>query len=251
MPRRLQQRPLEIGRADDRQPLRIGCHAFPSRRIASSMRLTTMRNCSRARRRRDATVPSGISSSAAISGDVRSSSSNRTKISASSGIDLGQRQVAQLDRRLLVEHVAPVTHPPVHVLVQLQAHGLAPPRERHAQRGSDQERPLAVMVDVGQALGGDQEGLLRRIGRGVGIQAAPPQRPPDQGVVRVEHPLQAGAVGGRARRDDRGGAGRDRLRRRLSRLHERQFGHVPISSCACPHQPITETARRPPRPPPG
>ena len=27
------------------------------------------------------------------------------------------------------------------------------------------------MVDVGQALGGDQEGLLRRIGRGVGIQA--------------------------------------------------------------------------------
>src|SRR6185312_3397223 len=89
---RHQEAPLEIGGADDAQLAReagIGAaHACPSRRMVTSIRPTTIRNCSRARRRREATVPSGISSDAAISGDESPSISNITKTSARSGSTL-------------------------------------------------------------------------------------------------------------------------------------------------------------------
>ena len=78
---------------------------------------------------------------------------------------------------------------------QGQASRLAPHGQRHAQRGADQEGALAIGVDVGEALGGDQERLLGRVGGGVGLQPAAAQRPPDQRVMGDEHPLQPLAIG--------------------------------------------------------
>ena len=48
--------------------------------------------------------------------------------------------------------------------------------------------------DVGEALGGDEEGLLRDVGGGVGGEPAAAHRAPDHGVVGHEHSFQAGAL---------------------------------------------------------
>src|SRR5690606_5779374 len=56
--------------------------------------------------------------------------------------------------------------------------------------GSEQKGSLAAAPDVRQPFGGDQEGLLSRVGGRVGGQAHAPERAPDELVVRPEHLLQ-------------------------------------------------------------
>jgi hypothetical protein len=52
-------------------------------------------------------------------------------------------------------------------------------------------------MNVGQAFGGDQESLLRDFTDGVRAHTPPPQHPPDDLVVGVEHAGEAIWIGGR------------------------------------------------------
>ena len=132
------------------------------------MRAAASRNCSRARRRRDATLPSGICSSSAISGEVRPFELVEHEHLDQIGVDLGQHEIAKLRVGALVAGVAVDGEALIHVFVQLPAYGLAAERVRDAQGGRDQKRSFAFRADVVQPLGGKQERLLGRVFGGLG-----------------------------------------------------------------------------------
>jgi hypothetical protein len=84
----------------------------------------------------------------------------------------------------------------VDVLRQLPARPRPVRRLRDVKRGADQEGALLSDRDVGQALRGDQEDLLRGIGGDVGRQAAAAQHPPDHASMRLEHLFEAAVIAG-------------------------------------------------------
>ncbi len=65
---------------------------------------------------------------------------------------------------------------------------------RHLQRGGDQEGSFAVLANVAQPLGGDQEGFLGGVGGGIRAQTTAAQGTPDRRVVGREHLFEAGTI---------------------------------------------------------
>ena len=80
---------------------------------------------------------------------------------------------------------------------------MGPPRRLgDVQRRADQKGALLPDRDVGQALRGDQEHLLRRVRGDVGRQTPATKQPPDDALMLPEHPVEptviAGEGGGRS-----------------------------------------------------